>query len=723
VKLRRIIFGGGAFFLILVKFTLDVIGKNIELGGLGITLLREFMTLGAFVLLFLASETDVARRDQSPVKKLGFLLLATMVLILLTGVISAVSIEGFDTKDFALLPLDYMTIFAASLLSVLLGFYATVVVRVLRDLITRARKRSSRRNYYIYLGLVFATAGSTLMMKPLESGLVNTVLFVLATVVATINAFRLPWIVYLTKREKVFGLIYSFVLFLCFTWIDVLFLQGSNIGNFLTYYSYPLREFVQLTIIGANIYFGMAFISTLFHLPTADAFERKRSEVTSLSTLSKLVTQALDFKELIDTVTSMTMEVCEASGCWLEVIYSSDEETPLGPTGAKVIRTATQPSYLVQVAGTKNITQEEIDELVPTRVLSLRDEVLRGRKSIVVDNIGADPRITTMGKARRHGGSIAIVPLLSHVGLIGILYATKETTYGFGKEDLEMISAFADQASIALENSRLIKKSIERERLLREMLVAQEMQRKLLPQDVPASPALELDAVSTPAFEVGGDYYDFMQIDPTTIGIVVGDVSGKGVSAAFYMSEVKGIFQALGRMYTSPREFMMKANEALASSIDKHSFVSLIYALVDTSTGTLTLSRAGHCPMLHVFDGGVRYVRPNGIGLGLTQGELFDTAIEEESIQLSDGDVCLFYTDGLTEARHGTDEFGYERLKGLTQRIRSKAASAIKEEIIESVKDFVEDQVAHDDLTVVVLKWHGNGSPKSSHISNVEEAQ
>ncbi|MGB6648677.1 MAG: hypothetical protein WBG01_09120, partial [Bacteroidota bacterium] len=96
MKLRRIIFGAGAFFLILVKFTLDVIGKNIELGGLGFTLVREFMTLGAFVLLFLASETDIARRDQSPVKKLGFLLVATVVLILLTGAISAVPTDGFD---------------------------------------------------------------------------------------------------------------------------------------------------------------------------------------------------------------------------------------------------------------------------------------------------------------------------------------------------------------------------------------------------------------------------------------------------------------------------------------------------------------------------------------------------------------------------------------------------------------------------------------------------
>jgi serine phosphatase RsbU (regulator of sigma subunit) len=451
----------------------------------------------------------------------------------------------------------------------------------------------------------------------------------------------------------------------------------------------------------------MAFVSTLFHLPTADAFERKRSEVTSLSTLSKLVTQAFDFNELVDTVTSMTMQVCEASSCWLETLGGDEDGARPGGSG-------------VVVAGRRNIAEEEIFELVPAEGESVRSVVLRERRPLLVDNVPTDPRFPHAVRTRRTVGSLAVVPLQSHAGPVGLLYATKEVRNGFGKEDLDLIAAFADQAGLAIENSRLVKKSLERERLLREMLLAQEMQRRLLPQVIPSFASLELDAVSTPAFEVGGDYYDFMQVSDTSVGIIVGDVSGKGVSAAFYMSEVKGIFQALGRMYRSPREFMLKANEALAGSIDRRSFVSLIYALVDTASGRLVLSRAGHCPMLHVAADSVSYVRPNGIGLGLTGGAVFESAMEEDQIQLSPGDVCLFYTDGVTEAMHGGEEFGYERLKDLTLKMRGESASTIKRHLLETVQAFVGDDATHDDLTLVVLKWHGNGSG-SGHATVTQE--
>jgi serine phosphatase RsbU (regulator of sigma subunit) len=199
-----------------------------------------------------------------------------------------------------------------------------------------------------------------------------------------------------------------------------------------------------------------------------------------------------------------------------------------------------------------------------------------------------------------------------------------------------------------------------------------------------------------------------MELEGDRLGIIVGDVSGKGVSAAFYMSEVKGIFQALGRMYTSPREFMISANAALAGSIDKHSFVSLIYGIVDLATGSLVISRAGHCPMLYVSGNSVAYIRPTGMGLGLTTGELFGNAMEEHTLTLREGDVCLFYTDGVTEARHDGDEFGYDRLLALVQRIRHKSASEIKNEVLQTVQNFTGNQPTHDDLTLVVLKWLGS---------------
>jgi phosphoserine phosphatase RsbU/P len=327
---------------------------------------------------------------------------------------------------------------------------------------------------------------------------------------------------------------------------------------------------------------------------------------------------------------------------------------------------------------------------------------------VVVDDLSGDPRFAHVRNTRLRHGSLVVVPLLSHGGMIGILYATKEAKFGFVKDDVEVISAFADQATIAVENSRLIKKSLERERLLRDMLVAQEMQKKLLPQSVPTRPMLEIDAVSTPAFEVGGDYYDFVELPGDRIGIIVGDVSGKGVPAAFYMSVVKGVFQALGKTCGSPRDFMIKANEALAGTIDKHSFVSLIYGIVDVRSATLTLARAGHCPLLHLGASGVEYIRPNGMGVGLSGGPIFDGAIEERIIPLGEGDVCVFYTDGITEARAGDEEYGYERLLEAARTSRTSSAPAICRGILDSVKAFAQDPASNDDLTLVVLKWIGS---------------
>ncbi len=702
MKLRRILFFGGALLLLLVVFVIDLVRKNVALEAGGLSVARDLMIIGAFVLLYFVLYISAKKRTQSPMKKLGVMLIATLIVLLLViGTGTSVN-QQFDAKEYALLPLDYGTQFVATILCISLGAYTVLLLLILTDLVLYKRKKSTARNFRIFLILVAATAGSTVLLEPLESSIFTGILYGFAIVFALINSFRLSWIVYLTKKEKIFSLIYGFFLFLCFLGLNIGLSQFSSVHQSMLYYSYPLKQFVSLMLVFGNVYAGMAFVSTLFHLPTAEAFDRKTTEVTSLHNLSKLVTQVFDFDELVDTVTSMTLQVCEAKGCWLEIIHYSE------PAGKSIPASAGEGGF--QMVGVKNISQREIELLLSGTLSNLRDVVLQERKPIVIDDIQDDPRFKHLKKEKLAAASMVIVPLVSHSGPIGILYATKETSHGFFKDDVDVISAFADQATVAIENSRLIKTSIERERLIREMMLAQEMQRKLLPQVLPQFPSLELDAVSTPAFEVGGDYYDFLQLDNSKLGIIVGDVSGKGVSAAFYMSEVKGIFQSLCKLYPSPREFVIKANEVLASSIDKHSFISLIYAVVDFASGTLTLSRAGHCPMLYVSQGKAAYVRPSGMGLGLSKDSTFSESMEEQTFTLREGDVCVLYTDGVTEARRGDDEFGYERLMETVLHASEGNAASIKSHILGSVNTHVEQKLANDDdLTIVVLKWLGNG--------------
>ena len=699
MKLRRVVLLGGAFLLVIFKFALDVVEKNVELGLMGLGLIRELLIIGSLGLLYVVIDVLASRRESTPVRKLGFVLIAMCAMILATLGLSASGVGGFDAKNQALVPLDYPSIFLASLVAIAFGIFSIIVFRLLRDLILINRKPAARRNWLIFSALLLGTSVSCLTTRPLDSSIATSILFALSILFAVMNSFRLPRIVYLTKREKLFSLACGFFLFGGFTALAVQVGSGTLLRKSLLYYSHPLHQFIQLVTIFGALYAGMAFVSTLFHLPTAEAFDRKRSEVSSLHTLSKLVTQVFDFNELVDNVTSMTLQVVGASSCWLEIITGAGEED--APAAGE------DASYGVQVAAMKNITQEEIDILVSPERRGIRDSVVKDRKAIVVDDIERDPRFVQLKKHRGMAGSLVVVPLVSHTGLAGILYAAKKESFGFVRDDVDAISAFADQATVAIENSRLIRESLEKERLYREMLVAQEMQKRLLPQHVPVAPTIDLDAISTPAFEVGGDYYDFMELGDGRIGIVVGDVSGKGVSAAFYMSEMKGIFQALGRICSSPKEFMVRANEALAGSIDKHSFVSLIYAILDPVSGRLTVARAGHCPMLHVSGENVAYVRPNGLGMGLSRGPTFDDAIQEEVIPLGEGDVCVLYTDGVTEARCGDDEFGYERLMAAARSARGKNAAGIKEEILATVSRFTEHRANDDDLTLVVLKWNG----------------
>ena len=301
------------------------------------------------------------------------------------------------------------------------------------------------------------------------------------------------------------------------------------------------------------------------------------------------------------------------------------------------------------------------------------------------------------------------VPLLSHSKLIGVLHATKDFQDAFDQDDIDVMTTFADHVSIAIENSRLITKSIERERLHQEMMVAQRMQKRLLPQTLPNLSAAEFAAVSESSLEVGGDYYDVISLPDEKIGIVVGDVSGKGVSAAFYMAEVKGIVMSLSRICSTPRELLSRANDVLMETLEKNMFISAIYGVLDVRNAELTLARAGHCPVIYISQNSVELIRSTGIGLGLTDGTQFEQSTEERIIKLNSGDICVFYTDGITESRNDEmEEYGYERLMEVATKCSNCSANEMKERILNSVQTFIGQGTYNDDVTLIVMKWIGD---------------
>ena len=251
---------------------------------------------------------------------------------------------------------------------------------------------------------------------------------------------------------------------------------------------------------------------------------------------------------------------------------------------------------------------------------------------------------------------------------------------------------------------------IEREklRLDEELGIARRIQRSLLPPSTPKIDGLCIADLCEPALEVGGDYYDFFQLAPRRLGLLVADVSGKGTSAALYMAELKGLVLALSRVHRSPRALMLELNELLADHLDNRSFITMTYAVIDLDAGTLTMARAGHTPLLFCSKGDCRLIVPDGMVLGLRlpgAAKRFGDIIREHTEAISPGDVIVLYTDGITEAMNlEGDLFGDEALQQVVRTHCSLDSSGIRERILRDVRAFVGDAEPHDDMTMVVVK-------------------
>lgn len=254
---------------------------------------------------------------------------------------------------------------------------------------------------------------------------------------------------------------------------------------------------------------------------------------------------------------------------------------------------------------------------------------------------------------------------------------------------------------------RYVRYLTERERLKMELEIARKAQLRMLPQHIPQLAGLDIAACSEPAKEVGGDYYDFVTLDENRLGVVIGDVSGKGMPAALYMTLTKGFLQAHASPHTSPKEILCRINRGFYATADRNMFVSLFYLVIDPVTRRLTCARAGHNPIIvHQRNGGgVRLLQPPGIALGLERGEIFERIIQQEQHTLAAGDTLVLYTDGLTEAmNHRREEFGEHRLLELIARNQDGSARSLLEAIRNAHRQFIGREDQYDDLTCVVVK-------------------
>ncbi len=301
-----------------------------------------------------------------------------------------------------------------------------------------------------------------------------------------------------------------------------------------------------------------------------------------------------------------------------------------------------------------------------------------------------------------------IVPIRSKEHLIGaIVLGEKLSEATFSQEDLEFLSAAARQASVSIENAFLYEELAEQERMKHELEIARRIQLASLPQRTPVVEGLEVAGQSRPAMEVGGDFFDYLNGSGEGVTVIVGDVSGKGTSAALYMSKVQGILRSLHDYTRSPAELFIRANRLLIADLERSSFITALGAAFDARTRNAVVARAGHLPLYRYRpkDGTVEKITTKGLGLGLDNGSIFAAELEERIVPYDPGDVMAFVTDGIIEARNEKgDEFGEERLMEEMKCHAALAADEIRSRILERVSAFAGLVPQHDDQTLVVVK-------------------
>ena len=627
------------------------------------------------VLAFIRIENNRMAVPLSLVLNVGILLAIMFFLILFSefllssvyeNIIIAFTNPGLIENILSIIYLLFLLIIICYFLVVLRHFF----------FLNQAKKINVYFNTMIVF-FILASISMNLFNAENLSFLITTFLIV-SILLMVFNSIRISWIAFLTKKEKFYLLLLSFFITSLFI-VNIVNSSGENVySNILLGYSASLKQFNQIVMIYGSIYFIILFFTTLFHIPTAEAYDRKAQEVTSLQYFSKLITEVLDFNDLAETVTDIAQKVSSSTASW--IIWKNGNGYK--PVAAKNIGILESERISNEI-----LTEINFQELNTTKTLNLEKQKINREQENSFSVISISP-IKTRGETQ------------------GILVAAKTAGQIFTRDDLNAIETFSDYASVAIENSRLLEQSIEKERLEKELDVAREVQRKILPLKSPNFPNLQIASVFIPAFEVGGDYYDFFNISESKLGFVIADVSGKGISAAFIMAEIKGIFESLSKTIQKPKNILIKANEILRNALDKKSFVSAAYGYFDLSEQKLTFARAGHCPLFLLRDNESLEIKPLGLGLGLSDNDYFDQTLEEFSIDLKENDIIVLYTDGVTEAKNNLlEDFGDKHFHNVLEAGIGLSAEELSNKIIKEITLFSSGYEQYDDITLVIFKW------------------
>jgi len=423
---------------------------------------------------------------------------------------------------------------------------------------------------------------------------------------------------------------------------------------------YPRGSFqamVQLSIylglflvIQRNIFFNFRRLENL----KANLVKEKEVTLSFLDRIGMALHEAFNLDEVLKMIMSGVIASSQAKAGAIFLLSDDKKELTvdvvegLFPPLHKIVdKAATKARYIRETFKAGRI---KVGEGVVGRVAATGS-------SILIKDALHDPRTPEISADFLQIKTMVVAPLKIKKEVLGVIaLVNKENDERFSEVDDSLLHALGNQAAISINNAKLYQDLSEKERLEQELRIARDIQGFLFPKESPRMEGFELASLARPAMEVGGDYYDYIEVSKDEWGLVIADVSGKGVPGALVMAVVRSMLRAEAVGKSSAAQVLSRVNMSIYRDIRDDMFVSLFYLVLNVRKRTLNYARAGHDPSILFHGKEQRYelLDRGGIALGLDEGAFFNETLEQGEVELSPGDTLVLYTDGITEARMKT---------------------------------------------------------------------
>ena len=595
---------------------------------------------------------------------------STLALLLFAGIAPS-EVEGSRPLNLVTVVSSHIVALGVYTISIALAGFLTAILLI---------RRHERTRFYLVIQATILMGIWICSVMETLSGVFTALAIVLAIIggiVTLLNIRRLSWLstIGLDKKIRLLwltacGTFASIVLAVLLATISDSFITISTVSFVRSGAVLP----AAINLFGF-LFFLRLFFATIASLPNSGIVDRRSNEVEALSTLTRLVAESVSVDQLLTSVAHHALTVCNGHGAWCE-LYENGE---------------------IRVVGAQLVNEEYVQSLHSHR--DLHRLLTSNEQPVLVESMIElidDPQATSAIR------SAIIIPLVNGGIRVGTLVMFSTIEFGFEKDDVKLLTAFGDTVGVGIDQARLMEAALEKERMQKEFDVARNIQASLLPRKPVMSECCDVDAVMIPAAQVGGDYFDYIRFGNGNLGVIIADVSGKGIPAALYMATLKGVVLAEMRNASGPADLLIRVNEVLFGSMERRTYISMMAVEFSEVGKWLKIARAGHTPALLRLNGQIRFVTPRGVAVGIVAPNVFEHMIEEEHVAIQPGDLCLLTTDGVNERRN--EKFVEMSIEPLADMMAT--ASTI------NGKDLVRK-------TLEVLDRHGNGTDQHDDITIV----